>query len=128
MDFGKSDVMNNKWVKIKEIDLDAAVEYCGGEEVLELVIDEIIKDHGLRLQRMEKALNEKDYDTYRIEAHAIKSNLATIGAKEMSERARQHEYAVKDNNFDFVLKDHEAFMNGYADLCKRMEQVLRGTD
>ncbi len=127
MDAGFSGEKNNKWAGIKEIDFDAAVEYCGGEEVLELVIDEIIKDHGPRLKRMEKALNEKDYDTYRIEAHAIKSNLATIGANEMSERARQHEYAVKDNNIDFVLQDHEAFMNGYADLCKRMEQVLKGT-
>ena len=69
---------------------------------------------------MKKSIESKDFKSYEIDAHSIKSSMATIGLDAFSERAKQHEFACKNNDFDFILTDAEEFINEYEIICKKL--------
>ncbi|MDD6037021.1 MAG: hypothetical protein PUC30_12695 [Lachnospiraceae bacterium] len=57
---------------------------------------------------------ESDFENYRIKIHAIKSNLANIGAMGVSDMAKKLELALKkENNVSYVQENHEEFMAVY---------------
>ncbi|MBR4514789.1 MAG: hypothetical protein IKO61_07890 [Lachnospiraceae bacterium] len=41
---------------------------------------------------------------------------------EFSEKAKQHEYAAKDNNIDFIKENAETFIGEYEDICRKLEK------
>lgn len=75
--------------------------------------------------QLEKCFSESDFDTYRIKVHAVKSNFATIGAIEASEKAKELEYALKnDHNVTFVQEHHQEFMEIYRQIMKEIQEYL----
>ena len=74
--------------------------------------------------RMKKSLEEGNYKNYCVEAHAIKSLMATIGVKVLSERGRKHEFASRDGDIDFVKGDCDAFYEDYRKVCSVITQAL----
>ena len=88
--------------------------------MLEEIITDVAADGPKRVARMKKNLEEKDIKAYRIEAHTVKSTVATIGMKELSERAKKHEYAARDNDLDFIYSDSEDFIKEYLEVCKKL--------
>ena len=114
--------IKKKLTSIEGLDFNVAMRYCAGDEsILEEFLSDLEKEYGKRAERMRKSLKEKDINAYRIEAHSIKSSMATLGLKEFSERAKRHEYAAKDNNTDFIFAEAESFINDYVELCKKLE-------
>lgn len=67
---------------------------------------------------LRRLLEEKDYKTYAIEVHALKSASANVGAMQVSNRAREQEKAVNRGDITFV--------DSHADrlLCEYEEQLL----
>ena len=56
------------------------------------------------------AENDEDgISLYRIEAHGMKGAAATIGALELSEHAKQLEYAAKEGDRAFIGSHHKPF-------------------
>ena len=77
---------------------------------------------------MKKSLETKDINAYQIDAHAIKSSMATIGMNKFSERAKKHEFAAKDNDIDYILGDAGEFMDEYLQLCNELEKHVGDVD
>lgn len=69
---------------------------------------------------MRTSLTANDIKAYVIEAHTIKSNMATIGLKDLSEQAKKHEFAAKDNDTEFITADSESFISEYAEVCGKL--------
>ena len=46
--------------------------------------------------------------------------MATIGYESFSEKAKQHEFAAKDGNNQFVADNGKAFIDEYEDICRRL--------
>lgn len=114
--------LRKKLEAIDGLDIDVALRHCGGEEsFLEEIIGDIVAECGERIVRMKKSLEDKDIKSYGIDAHSVKSNMATIGLKDFSERAKKHEFAAKEGNTAFIDEDAESFLNEYADLCKKLK-------
>ncbi|MGN1084840.1 MAG: Hpt domain-containing protein, partial [Lachnospiraceae bacterium] len=68
---------------------------------------------------------ESDFEKYRIKVHAVKTNLANIGAMQVSEMAKQLELALKiDNNVTYVQEHHEEFMAIYESVVSEVETYL----
>ncbi len=87
--------------------------------------DHDIKREGIkRADRMRKSLAAGDLKAYQIEAHAAKSNMATIGLTDFCERAKRHEFAAKENNMTFIREDGEDFINDYLWLCQKLGGLL----
>ncbi len=109
---------------IEEIDYDTAMHYCKSEDVLEMISEEIVEDITKRKESLKTTAAERDFPNYRIHAHAIKSNLATIGAKDLSERAKKHEFAGRDEEEAFIRDDMEDFLAACETLCGKIKQLL----
>ncbi len=113
--------LKNRLSYIEGLDYDEALSYCGGEEDMLLeIIGDIAREWPERSERMRKSLEEKDIKAYKIDAHSIKSSMATIGLKEFSERAKKHEFAARDNDIAFIYGEADSFINEYIEICKKL--------
>ena len=111
------------------MDYDATCEQFGGnDEFMRSLLETIIADGREKIELMRKYLAEKDYEDYGIEAHAAKSTMATISATELSAHAKQHEFAAKENNIEFIEQDSEAFIAEYADMLDRIETAMKSAE
>ncbi|MCR5654974.1 MAG: response regulator [Lachnospiraceae bacterium] len=109
---------------IEGMDYETALKYCAGdEEFLHEIMGDIAKEGFQRLERMKKNLDAKDIAAYEIDAHAIKSSMATIGLKDFSERAKKHEFAAKDRDMDTILADADSFLKDYNDLLEKLDKL-----
>ena len=68
-------------------------------------------------------MNE-DYEQYRITVHSIKSSLKIIGVAEISEKAKQLEFASRDGDIAFVKTHHDAFLREYKEVLEAITKVL----
>ncbi len=107
---------------ISGMDYDTALRYCGGdEESLQEILNDVVSDCAPRCERMKKSLEAGDIKAYEIDAHSLKSAMATIGVKELSERAKKHEFAAKADDREFILSDADGLIEEYRELCRKLE-------
>ena len=112
--------------QLTEIDYETAMKHCAGrDDILVKVVNDIVKDSSERIDLLRGAVADKDYDAYRIGVHSIKGTMATIGANDISTKAKQHEFAVKEENFDFVDANYESFLNEYEELCRKLGDAIK---
>ncbi len=115
--------LRQRLASIEGLDYDTALRHCGGsEEMFSEILADIISESEERCTRMKQSVADKDAASYRIDAHSIKSNMATLGLSELSERARKHEFAARDGDMDFILSDHEEFISAYAGICRKLKE------
>ena len=69
---------------------------------------------------MRESLDKGDYKAYATDAHSVKGTMATIGMNDLSARAKQHEFAGKERNADFIKEDAEGFFKEYEDTCRKL--------
>ena len=120
-----SDGLKDKMAAIEGVDIDIAFTYCGGsEEMLAVIMGDAVEEGKERIVRMRKALEEEDYESYRIDSHSVKSSMAILGMKELSERARKNEFAARDGDKAFIRKDSEAFVAAYEKAVNAMADIL----
>lgn len=111
------------------LDTKAGLQYCGGmpDFYLDIINDYI---NGDKRDELSQQLADKDFDNYRIGVHSLKSSSRTIGANELSERAKSLEDACKSGDHDFIEKNHDAVMAEYGELLTRLDAALhpKGAD
>ena len=74
---------------------------------------------------LEHFYEESDFDNYHIKVHAMKSNLANIGAMTASDMAKKLELALKnDNNVTYVKENHEEFMAVYENVVSEVKTYI----
>ena len=100
-------------------DYEKALLYCDSdEEFLKEIISDIVKECKPRSERMRDSLSNEDYRSYAVDAHSIKSSMATIGLNTFSEKAKKHEFAAKDQDADFIKQNAEEFLKEYEEICR----------
>ena len=68
---------------------------------------------------------ESDFDNYRIKIHAMKTNLANIGSMSVSDRAKQLELALSnENNVSYVQENHDEFMKEYKRVVSEVKTYM----
>ena len=113
--------IKSRLTAIEGLDYNMALKYCGGDEgFLTEIVSDVAASCPERTGRMRKSLENEDYKSYGIEAHTIKSTMATLGLMSLSARAKQHEFAAKGNDIEFILSDAEAFINEYTKVCGKL--------
>lgn len=109
--------------RISFLDTETGLTYCAGEEEFyqEMLMSYLSND---KRQDLGEAFEKEDVDNYRILVHALKSTSLTIGAVEVSEKAKALENAAKNQNWDFVQKNHEELLKEYEILLGRINEAL----
>jgi HPt (histidine-containing phosphotransfer) domain-containing protein len=73
-------------------------------------LDSYVKDGTEKLGEIRTALEEGKIPLYTTYVHAMKSASASIGAKELSEKAKALEAAGKENNLAYIKANNEPFL------------------
>jgi HPt (histidine-containing phosphotransfer) domain-containing protein len=86
------------------------LKQISGEDFINELIDAFLEDAPNMLQNMQSALEAKDVESFRRNAHSMKSNANTFGAMELGALAKELELMAKENNLDIgnrlqVLKE-----------------------
>lgn len=113
--------------KIDGMDMEKACAYFDGDlEILEEILNVCYDDGFNKLMRLKSAFKSKNWHNYEIEAHSIKSSMATLFVTELSAHAKKHEFAVKENNIEYIEQDadslaceFEAFLSSLGEFLNK---------
>jgi len=95
------------------------LKQMSGEDFINELIDAFLDDGPNMLNNMQTALEVKDLESFRRNAHSLKTNANTFGATELGVQAKQLEYMARDNNLevgDRLEKLNQAFAIAAAEL------------
>ena len=76
------------------------LKQISGDDFINELIDAFLDDAPNMLNNMKKALEAKDIESFRRNAHSMKSNANTFGALELGALAKKLEFMAKENNLD----------------------------
>ena len=76
------------------------LKQMSGEDFINELIDAFLEDGTNMLNNMQTALVAGDVESFRRNAHSLKSNANTFGATELGEMAKELEYMARENNLD----------------------------
>ncbi len=96
------------------IDVDAGIGYAAGDmDFYFEILQDFCDGYPEKSRRLTDFYRESDLENYKVLIHAIKSNAASIGAKDLQAMAASLEQAASEDRPDLIQKDHEAFMERY---------------
>ena len=105
-----------------EIDKKSAMRYSGGDENLYFeVVQEYCKQEKEYAAKLQTYFDEKNWKEFRIIAHSIKGSSLLVGANHFSEKAKEMEFAVKEENYDKVRAEGQEFIYNYSKLVRKLE-------
>ena len=118
---------NDGFAALSDLDIDAqtGLDYCqnDNEFYLQLLAD-YSRNSKTKISDMEGYFNEKDYDSYKIRVHAIKSTSKMIGAADLSEKAKALEKAAGDKDEQYINENHPGFMEEYSRVLEGIISFL----
>lgn len=76
------------------------LKQISGADFINELIDAFLDDAPDMIANMHIALNSHDVESFRRNAHSLKSNANTFGATELAVLAKELEFKAKENNLD----------------------------
>lgn len=111
--------------KLMGIDVAMGISNCGGKFEDYLKILKITYDYGEKqLNELKEAFETKDYETYIIKIHSIKSTSLNIGATGISAMARSQEEEGRAGNYAYIDKHMQEFQDDYRTLLQTIKSLL----
>ena len=107
------------------VDTDEGLAYCADDPAFyEEMLGEFLSEGEGRLADLRAFFEARNWKSYAVCAHSVKSTSRMIGAKTLSERARELELAGKAENAAAVEDAHAAFLAEYTALLDRLRAAL----
>ncbi|MCR5510620.1 MAG: response regulator, partial [Lachnospiraceae bacterium] len=117
----KSATLRERLETIEGLDYETAMGFTGNdEELLQEMVETIAAECDEKIDIMRSCVANEDWKGYMLETHSIKGLMASIGLRSMSERAKKHEFAAKDNDVEFIKSECEDFFAAYREVCSRL--------
>ncbi len=112
-------------VKIKGIDTAGGIFNMGGSvDAYNHILNVVLDDGRKKIVYLEKYAIDGNLKAYHIETHSLKSVAASIGADTLSQLAKQHEVASKNNDEKFVKDSYRKLINEYTAVLRNIEEYL----
>lgn len=102
--------------------LDARFE--GQQTVIDMVLAECVKEGERKKILLRELFESGDIARYAVEAHGVKGVMASVCADKISERAKSHEFAAKENRVDFIKEDLDGFLEEYGSVLEYIENIV----
>ena len=113
-------------VQLRGVDCNRGLLNCGNNLDNYISLLKVVYEDGLvKIERLRDQAETKDYAGFGIEAHALKSVCASIGAMELSEFAKEHEFANYEGRFDYIDANHNDLLSMYQSLLDDIGLELR---
>lgn len=92
-----------------------------GDDFISELVETFGEEAPLMIDNLRQALSVHDVDTFRREAHSMKTNAATFGATSLAESAKMLEQLARENQLDRVGNQLELFESLYQEAYKALE-------
>lgn len=76
------------------------LKQISGTDFINELIDAFLEDAPNMIQNMQTAIDTKDIESFRRNAHSLKSNANTFGAIALGVLAKELEFMAKENNLE----------------------------
>ncbi|HKJ37785.1 MAG TPA: Hpt domain-containing protein [Anaerolineales bacterium] len=96
------------------------LKQMSGEDFITELIDAFLDDAPNMLTNMQSALDAKDVESFRRNAHSLKSNANTFGATELGILAKELEQMGKDNDLE-IGNRLEVIKEAYAKVAEELK-------
>lgn len=110
--------------KIEGVNVEQGIALLGSEKLYMKILKEFYHASGRRLELIQMAFEEKNYENYTIEVHSLKSIAKQIGAGSLSEFAAQLEKAGHEGNVSFIDANTEALLADYRKLKEKLRPLF----
>ena len=108
------------------IDTEEGIAYCADDaEFYEDMLREYLQESDGRAADLQRFYASQDWSQYGLCAHTVKSTSKMIGAKAVSELAREMELACRRRDAASVLAGHDRFLREYTDLADGLRSVMQ---
>jgi signal transduction histidine kinase/DNA-binding response OmpR family regulator len=108
-----------------DINLDVALQYCmDSKSFLTQMLTTFID--AKRVEKIQEAFDAQDIKNYQILVHALKSTSLSIGAENLSARAKSLELAAKADDVEKILAGHAELMSDYENVRSQISKWLEG--
>lgn len=110
------------------VDKEQGMMFCGGEDSYYVILSECVNSYVEMAQELNEAFEKKDYPNYIIKIHGLKSTMKSIGAMDLSEKARVLEFAGKDGEYEKIEAGHRPVMEEFYELMLEISEVSEVRD
>ena len=112
-------------LKAAGIDTEEGMAYCADDpEFYEEMIMEYLQESEGRMADLERYCAERDWHSYSICAHSVKSTSRMIGAAKLSEDARIMEMAGREANEEMIPAGHMHLLEAYRHLVEKLRAAV----
>ncbi|MBR3746595.1 MAG: response regulator [Selenomonadaceae bacterium] len=127
---GEDEFSNHERKKFAEIcpdiNLETALKYCmDSKSFLQQML--MTFTDAKRVEKIQEAFDSGDVKNYQILVHALKSTSLSIGAENLSDRAKSLELAAKENNVDEIQANHGDLMANYEKVREEISKWLEAS-
>ena len=98
------------------------LKQMSGEDFIGELIDAFLEDAPSMLEAMRAALESTDVESFRRNAHSLKSNANTFGAMELGELAKELEAMGRDGNLEIGSR-LEVLVEAYEKAAKELAEL-----
>lgn len=115
--------MDITWIKDIGLDTDTGIGYTGGEDKYVSAIGRFYNNYEKNKTKVEESFSAKDYESYMITVHALKSNAKTLGAMELSRDFEMLETAAREKDTAVIEEQTTPVMLKYAKLIELLSPI-----
>lgn len=110
-----------------QIQLDRGIEACGeNTELYQNIVAVFIEEGRKKLPLIKRLYKEENWQDYMVAVHGLKSSAASIGAMELSEHAKEMEFAGKEENIGLIHEKTDSLLNEYLVLLQMLTAFCKG--
>lgn len=121
----KEDIHTSGEEVAKMIDKDSAMIYCcNSDEMYYEMLKVYLTQAQKYVEKLPLCYEQRDWENYAIMVHAIKSTSLTIGANQLSEKAKVQEMEAKAKNEAFLLANWDEFFAYYLSVLEQGKEMI----
>lgn len=91
------------------VDIETGIMNCGGSEEFYAEVVEAFEEEG-QVETLINAYENKDWDLYTINAHALKGTMRLLGAEDAGEMGEKLQFAGEAKDVDTIDELHSQFI------------------
>ncbi len=115
--------MDITWLNETGLDTETGITYTGGHEKYISALQRFYKNYEKNTDKVKEFLDARDYESYMITVHALKSNAKMIGARNLSTLFETLETAARNKEIDLIEAQNMIALKEYDALIQKLAPI-----
>ena len=108
------------------IDTAAGIRYCvGDKDFYKSLLVQFSSEADEKIALLKSYFESRDWHNYEIIVHALKSTSKMVGIYDLSEKAKDLEFAAKKLDVDFITEKHAPLISDYMRMAHKIDEEFR---